>query len=172
MLLTLRGTPFLYYGEELGMPNVTIPKSEWRDPVGRDGCRTPMQWSGTRRCGFTIGEPWLQCGDCATINAARQVDDPASMLSFYRRMIRIRRDTPALHSGDLRILESSGDCFVFARETDHNRAIVALNFANEPRQIEIPQAKILISSDPARATGATAGTTRLAALEALILALE
>jgi alpha-glucosidase len=172
MLLSLRGTPFLYYGEELGMPNLEIPKSEWRDPVGRDGCRTPMQWSNAKHGGFTIGQPWLRCGDFSTVNAARQIDEPGSMLSFYRRMILIRRDTPALHSGELRILEAPGDCFFFAREVGASRAIIALNFAEAPRALEVPRARILISSDPARACGAIAGTVRLAPLEAIVLALE
>ncbi|MGH7779141.1 MAG: alpha-amylase family glycosyl hydrolase [Candidatus Binataceae bacterium] len=172
MILGLRGTPFLYYGEELGMPNVEIPKSEWRDPVGRDGCRTPMQWSGAPHGGFTSGQPWLRCGDYTAINAARQTGDASSMLSFYRRMIRVRRDTPALHSGDLKILDSPGDSFVFARQLGKGRAIVALNFASEALAIGVPQANILISSDPARASGSIAGRLRLAPLEAIVLALE
>ena len=82
MLLALRGTPFLYYGEEIGMPNVSIARERWRDPVGRDGCRTPMQWSDAPGGGFTSSKtPWLPLGDCAAVNVARQIDDPASMLS-------------------------------------------------------------------------------------------
>ncbi|MGH7249295.1 MAG: DUF3459 domain-containing protein, partial [Pseudomonadota bacterium] len=140
--------------------------------VGRDGCRTPMQWSGAAHGGFSSGQPWLRCGDYTAINAARQTGDASSMLSFYRRMIRVRRDTPALHSGDLKILDSPGDSFVFARQLGKGRAIVALNFASEALAIGVPQAKILISSDPARASGAIAGTLRLAPLEAIVLALE
>ncbi|MHB8383022.1 MAG: alpha-amylase family glycosyl hydrolase, partial [Candidatus Binataceae bacterium] len=172
MLLSLRGTPFLYYGEELGMPNVELAKSDWRDPVGRDGCRTPMQWSSAQHGGFTLGEPWLKCGDYATLNAARQMDDAASMLSFYRRMIRVRRESPALESGDLAIIESPEDCLMFARAKGANRAIVALNFANEPRELEVPRAKILISSDSARRPGAIGGRVRLAPSEGIVLALE
>lgn len=172
MLLGLRGTPFLYYGEELGMPNVEIPKNAWRDPVGRDGCRTPMQWSAAMHGGFTSGEPWLRCGDYAAINAVRQMEDPESMLSFYRRMIRVRRDTPALHSGELKILDAPDECFVFARELGTSRAIIALNFSNAPREIKIPRGAILLSSDPARAQGALAGPLRMTPLEAIVLAPE
>ncbi|MGB6555712.1 MAG: alpha-amylase family glycosyl hydrolase [Candidatus Binataceae bacterium] len=171
MILALRGTPFLYYGEELGMPNVEIAKSQWRDPVGRDGCRTPMQWSGAKHGGFTVGAPWLQCGDYAAVNAARQMDDPASMLSFYRRMIRVRRESPALETGDVKILEAPEDCLIFARTAGISRAIVALNFSTETREIEVPRAKILISNDSGRAPGAISGTVQLAPLEAIVLAL-
>ena len=90
MLLAMRGTPFLYYGEEIGMPNVDIPAERRLDPVGRDGERTPMQWSSKRNGGFTIAtDAWLPAGDCAVINVARQLGDPRSMLSLYRRMIRL-----------------------------------------------------------------------------------
>lgn len=170
MLLALRGTPFLYYGEELGMPNVETAKSTWRDPVGRDGFRTPMQWSGAKHGGFTIGEPWLECGNYGAVNAARQMDDPSSMLSFYRRMIRVRRESPALETGDLRILDSPADCFMFARTAGASRAIVALNFSNVAIEINVPRAKMLISSDPARASKAILGAVTLAPLEALVLA--
>ena len=69
LLLTMRGTPFIYYGEEIGMPNVEIPADRKRDPVGRDGCRTPMQWNASRNGGFTTAsEAWLPLGDCAAIN--------------------------------------------------------------------------------------------------------
>ncbi len=171
MLLTLRGTPFLYYGEEIGMTNVEIPKTQWRDPVGRDGCRTPMQWSGAAFGGFTSGAtaPWLDCGDFARVNVATQRDDAASMVSFYRRMIRLRRENPVLEEGDLKIEESAEDTFVFHRVLGGSRAIVALNFSAEPRTITVPRTKILFSSDPARSLGDFADTVVLSPLEALVM---
>jgi alpha-glucosidase len=96
MLLTLRGTPFLYYGDEIGMQDVYIPPERVCDPVGkrfpglgRDPERTPMQWSGGEGAGFTTAaEPWLPLADdYASNNVAAQLDDPTSLLSFYRQVI-------------------------------------------------------------------------------------
>ncbi len=172
MLLGLRGTPFLYYGEEIGMPNVEIARERWRDPVGRDGCRTPMQWSAEPGGGFTTSStPWLPQGDCAVVNVARQMDDPHSMLSFYRRAIRVRRASPALMSGTIRVMSNvPPDCFVFARETAGNRAIVALNFAEEPREINLPSGRLLLSSDFSREPGKSkAGKLLLASDEGIVI---
>jgi alpha-glucosidase len=143
MLLALRGTPFLYYGEELGMPNVSIAREQWRDPVGRDGCRTPMQWSAAPGGGFTSSKtPWLPLGDCAAVNVARQMDDPHSMLSFYRRAIRVRRASPALTAGMIRAIEQAPkDCLAFVREAPASRAMVALNFTERAARDRSPSGK-------------------------------
>ena len=121
------------------MPNVDIDRSRWLDPVGRDGCRTPMQWNDTPGGGFTNSErPWLPLGDCSAASVAGQMNDPHSMLSFYRRAIRVRRASPALSAGSLRVIDTApGDCLVFLRETSGDRAMVALNFTDEFREIEI-----------------------------------
>src|SRR5205807_7457259 len=93
LLLALRGTPFLYYGEELGMPDV--PEATGQDPVGRDPERTPMRWDASAAGGFTTGTPWLPL--CPPqFNVADQADDPDSTLSFYRRLIAVRRREAAL----------------------------------------------------------------------------
>ncbi|HKF30487.1 MAG TPA: alpha-amylase family glycosyl hydrolase [Candidatus Binataceae bacterium] len=172
MLLALRGTPFLYYGEEIGMPNVSIARERWRDPVGRDGCRTPMQWSDAPGGGFTNSKtPWLPLGDCAAVNVARQMDDPGSMLSLYRRAIRVRSASPALRAGTIRVVEQAPqDCLAFVREVPASRAMVALNFTDEPREIEVPSGRILLSSDPGRDPGKTTlGKFRLAPNEATVI---
>jgi alpha-glucosidase len=172
MLLALRGTPFLYYGEEIGMPNVSIARERWRDPVGRDGCRTPMQWSDAPGGGFTSSKtPWLPLGDCAAVNVARQIDDPGSMLSLYRRAIRVRRASPALNVGTIRVIEQAPEnCLVFVREAPASRAMAALNFSDEPRGIEVPSGRILLSSDPGRDPGKTTlGKFRLAPNEAIVI---
>jgi alpha-glucosidase len=94
LLLTLRGTPTLYYGDELGMPDVAIPPERVQDPfaeAGRDPARTPMQWSGEPGAGFTAGEPWLPFGDLA-LNVATQREDPRSMLRLHRELIALRRE--------------------------------------------------------------------------------
>jgi alpha-glucosidase len=146
MLLTLRGTPFLYYGEELGMRDGDIPPERICDPVGRrfpalgrDPARTPMQWDDTAQAGFTTGAPWLPLGaDYRTINAAQQRSDPASLLSFYRRAIWYRKTSAALIAGNYRSLPSEPETFVYVREHAAQRLLVALNFADVPRAVALP----------------------------------
>src|SRR5919198_758685 len=109
LLLTLRGTPTLYYGDEIGMPDAVIPPRLVQDPweknvpglgLGRDPERTPMQWDSSPNAGFTTGTPWLPiAADYQTVNVAVERDDPASMLTLYRRLIALRRATPALAVG-------------------------------------------------------------------------
>ena len=101
LLLTLRGTPTLYYGDEIGMRNGVIAPEEFQDPQGknvgisRDPQRTPMQWSSAPGAGFTTGRPWLPLGiDYADQNVEQQRGDPTSMLSLYRRLIALRRQSP------------------------------------------------------------------------------
>jgi alpha-glucosidase len=171
MLLTLRGTPFIYYGEEIGMRDAIVHADRKRDPVGRDGCRSPMQWSATSNGGFsTGGTPWLPCGDFSAVNVARQTNDPHSMLSLYRRLIRLRKQTPALLEGSYRGFEGAPeDCLVFHRETPAQHLIVALNLSNEPREIRTPAGKILLSTILERAGESVASPLRLAADEGAIL---
>ncbi len=116
LLLTMRGTPFLYYGEELGMRDVPVPDDEIIDPparralidpefswYNRDQCRSPMPWtSAPNGHGFTTGRPWLRLADDADRrNVAAQADDPDSVLSAYRRFIRLRWTCEALLNGRL-----------------------------------------------------------------------
>ena len=115
LLLTMRGTPCLYYGEELGLPDVNIPAAESVDPpaghVGpdfdwwdRSGCRAPMPWTAGPGAGFTTGQPWLRFGlDADTRNVAAQAADPSSVLSLYRRLIALRATSQALQVGTLRL---------------------------------------------------------------------
>jgi alpha-glucosidase len=128
MLLTLKGTPFLYYGEEIGMHDVPIPRKNLQDPLGkrtwplrfgRDPERTPMQWDDSPNAGFTTGTPWLPLADDAqSVNVASQRDDPASLLSFYRQLLRLRHEKEALHSGEIEfLLEGQGGCLAYKRLT-------------------------------------------------------
>jgi alpha-glucosidase len=110
LLLTLRGTPTIYYGDELGMEDVDIPKDKIKDPqalnepgVGRsrDPERTPMQWNDSKNAGFTEGEPWLPLMDnFKDINVEQQWNEKGSMLDLHRRLLSIRAKEPALHLGD------------------------------------------------------------------------
>jgi alpha-glucosidase len=181
MLLTLRGTPFLYYGEEIGMRDAVIPEERVCDPVGkrfpglgRDPERTPMQWSDEAGAGFSAGEPWLPLADdFGTVNVRRQRDDPRSLLSFYRRVIWYRKRSNALLRGTYRTINSPADTFVYLREHANQRLLVALNFAEEARQIALPSpnaGRIELGTDPQR-TGRTAGWVVLGPGEGLVIAL-
>jgi len=171
MMIALRGTPFIYYGEEIGMRDAEIPADRKLDPVGRDGCRSPMQWSDARNGGFSASaRTWLPCGDFEAVNVARQMNDPHSMLSLYRRLIQIRKSTPALVEGSYRAFDGAPeDCLVFHRETRAQHIVVALNFSAEPREIDLPAGIILLSTSAARRAGSTTSALRLAPNEAVIL---
>jgi len=173
LLLTMRGTPFIYYGEEIGMPNVGIPADRKRDPMGRDGCRTPMQWNAGRNGGFTTAsDAWLPKGDCAAINVEKQLGDASSMLSLYRHMIHLRKTTRALSEGTYRTEATApDDCLVFHRETSNHHVMVALNFSDAPRHIEIPRSSILLSTAGSRRVSIITGALDLAPNEAVILEL-
>jgi alpha-glucosidase len=152
MIFALRGTPFIYYGEEIGMRDAAIPADRKLDPVGRDGCRSPMQWTDAPAGGFSISaNTWLPCGDFKAVNVARQLNDPLSMLSLYRRLIQLRKSTPALVEGSYRVFEGAPeDCLVFHRDTPQQHLIVALNFTAEPREIDLKAGKILLTTVPNR----------------------
>jgi alpha-glucosidase len=158
MLLTLRGTPFLYYGEEIGMTDVPIPDARVVDVAGRDPERTPMQWDAERNAGFTTGEPWLPiAADARRVNVAAQRADPRSMLSFTKSVIAFRRGSAALPSGDYRPVTSSRDVFAFTRTSGSERLLVALNFSDRERRLAADElssdARLEISTDPDRRAG-------------------
>jgi alpha-glucosidase len=140
MLLTLRGTPFLYYGEEIGMRDIPIhKKSDIQDPVGkhywpfykgRDGCRSPMQWNNRQYGGFSEHLPWLPLHEnYVTRNVQNQELLPDSLLNFYKKLIRIRKQNPALQSGMyLPLTYDPRRLLAYIRQTSDQVVIVALNF--------------------------------------------
>ena len=145
LLLTLRGTPTIYYGDEIGMEDVAIPPDRVQDPwernlpgrgLGRDPERTPMQWDASPGAGFTTGEPWLPLGDFGAINAASQRDDPASLLSLHRRLLALRRAEPALSLGDWAPVDADGDVLAFVRTGGGARFLVALNLGPAPARVQ------------------------------------
>jgi len=148
LLLTLRGTPTIYYGDEIGMEQVAIPDEIARDPVahnlpglglGRDGCRTPMQWDAGRYAGFSKAEPWLPLEtDYQERNVAVLRADDKSIYQLHRRLIALRRGHPALQVGSYRPLAASGDVLAFVRETADERILVALNMGAEPAAVQFP----------------------------------
>lgn len=180
MLLTLRGTPFLYYGEEIGMRDVPIPPERICDPVGqrfpglgRDPERTPMQWSAGPYAGFSTVEPWLPLAEeYDQCNVETQLHDPCSLLTFYRQLIWKRKRSLALLEGGYRTLPSPDGVFAYLREHPEQNLAVALNFGNEPVTVTLPRAgKLWLSTNVGRLE--TEGLHwNLAASEGIVVELE
>jgi alpha-glucosidase len=158
MLLTIRGTPFLYYGEEIGMTCNRIPRPALRDPLGittwpfgflgRDPERTPMQWDDSPNAGFTRGEPWLPVNDDYTSrNAANQESDPSSLLSWYKKLIALRRASECLRSGSIRFMDLGRDVLAYERSSALDAILVLLNFADRPRQVLLrEESRVILGS--------------------------
>ena len=143
LLLTLRGTPTIYYGDEIGMRDVAIPFDEIKDPQGlnmpdknlsRDPARTPMQWDDNKNAGFTAGTPWLRLDKAyARINVRRQQEDAHSMLSLYRRLIRLRQKEPALHAGTYVSVYADSQIMAFTRHHEGSASfLIVLNLTHRP----------------------------------------
>ena len=148
LLLTLRGTPTIYYGDEIGMRNVAIPPDRVQDPweqnvpglgLGRDPERTPMQWDGGPNAGFTTGRPWLPLADDAhRVNVADQRDDAGSMLTLYRRLLMLRRTQPALSVGSYEPLDADRDLVAYIRRGPNSRCLIALNLGSADQRLTVP----------------------------------
>ena len=181
LLLTLRGTPTLYQGDELGIGLVQIPADRVRDPrelreprlgLGRDPARTPMAWDAGPNAGFSTAEPWLPLhSDWRTRNVAVEEGDAGSMLALYRRLLALRREHEALGVGDFELLGSEDAVLRYARHAEGERLLVALNFSSQSRCAQlVPDsevAELLVST-----TGSACFNGTLAADEAVVLHLE
>jgi alpha-glucosidase len=184
LLLTLRGTPTLYYGDEIGMEQVAIPPGRIRDPIewivpgsGRDGCRTPMQWDDGPHAGFSTGEPWLPLSDTfREVNVARDRDDDGSLYQLVRRLIRLRRASPALLSGSYRPIVAAGDLLLYVRTCGGHRLLIALNLGSEPAAVSLPSdtlaGRVLVSSFADRDGEPVAATTDLRGDEGVVIELS
>ena len=149
LYLTLRGTAVMYYGEEIGMSNndptrledVLDPlgRMDWPKNKGRDGERTPMQWSDAPNAGFTTGKPWLPIPPTyKTHNVAAETSDPNSILNFYKTLLRLRRDNPALANGDYRDLcPDDPNVICFLRRSAGRSVLVALNLSSQPEALTL-----------------------------------
>jgi alpha-glucosidase len=158
MYLTLRGTPIVYYGEEIGMENYgPNSKDEVRDPIGRrgwplekgrDGERTPMQWSDAKNAGFTQGKPWLPVApNYKTHNVVTETADSSSILEVYRRILALRRKEPALRDGEYFALNPQDpNVFVFARQYQGEAVLVALNMSDTDQAVKLDLSAIAITS--------------------------
>jgi glycosidase len=148
LLLTLRGTPTIYYGDELGLSDVAIEASQVRDPrelrepglaLGRDPVRTPMSWDESENAGFTTANPWLPLNsDWPTRNVARMTEESHSILILYRRLLALRRDCLALSIGEFGLLKGGDAILAYERRHDSERLIVALNLAERPHGLRLP----------------------------------
>jgi alpha-glucosidase len=148
MYLTLRGTPIMYYGEEIGMQNndpkfkkdVKDPKGKtgWPEDKGRDGERTPMQWDNTPNAGFTQGIPWLPIPiSYKSHNVASELKDPNSILVFYQRLLKLRHTNPALLDGDYVALnESDPNVMSYLRRYKEKAVLVVINMSAEPQPVK------------------------------------
>jgi alpha-glucosidase len=147
LLLTIRGTPTIYYGEEIGMRDVAIPPNEIKDPQGlnmpdknlsRDPSRTPMQWDQSDNAGFTTGKPWLRLDKSSyRENVALQKTDPFSMLWLYKRLIELRQSEPALSVGSYKPVYADDKIIAYTREAGDTRFLIVLNLTHKPAYFKL-----------------------------------
>lgn len=183
LLLTLRGTPTLYYGDEIGLPQVPIAPEQVRDPfeknvpgfgIGRDGCRTPMQWDGSVHAGFSTAEPWLPLADnFRDENVASQREEAGSILNLHRTLIALRRARPELSIGDYSPVAVVGDVLVFQRVHDGGRLVIALNFGADAVSLVAEtvglNGRIMLSTVTDRSSDVIAGQLALGGGEGIIV---
>ncbi|HEX6492742.1 MAG TPA: alpha-amylase family glycosyl hydrolase, partial [Candidatus Dormibacteraeota bacterium] len=157
LLLTLRGTPQLYYGDEIGMGDSAVPPGRVRDPLGlpgsaragRDGARTPMRWNGGPGAGFTAAgvEPWLPTGTEPGVDVASQRDDPGSVLHLCRDAVRLRALTSDLREGGLTFVPAPPGVLAWRRG---DSVTVALNLGDRPATLDGVEGTVVLGTDRER----------------------
>ena len=176
LLFTLRGTPFVYYGEELGLRDGRLRRADLHDPytirywpwkTGRDPARTPMPWDDSPQAGFTTGRPWLPLSQAwRQTNVAGEQRDPGSILSLYKRLIRMKKGSNALTVGAYHPVDGGPpECLFFTRESlvdgQRDALFIAVNFSAHTQKISLPagpsklgrHGTLMLSTDPLRAEG-------------------
>jgi len=152
LLLTLRGTPTIYQGDELGMENVPIPPDRVMDPweinvpgkgLGRDPVRAPIAWTGGTGAGFTTGAPWLPIDTRSEMRVDLQDNDRGSMLALHRALLGLRRREPALALGNYRTVAVDQHVYCYERFIGQHRLAIALNFSDTPRPLPVAGRTIL-----------------------------
>jgi len=160
LLLTIKGTPFIYYGDEIGMQNALIPRNRLVDPLGqkywpfykgRDRSRTPMQWDTSEQAGFTISRPWLPVNqDYRNRNVKKQMNDPDSLLNQYIELIRLRKQYNELQSGEwMSVIPGTRGVLAYLRFKMDKRLLIILNFKkikNKVHLAEIVNLKVIYST--------------------------
>jgi alpha-glucosidase len=182
LLLTLRGTPTLYYGDEIGMRDGVIAPEAFQDPQGknvgvsRDPQRTPMQWSSAPGAGFTTGTPWLPlAADYQHHNVERQRQEPTSMLSLHRQLIALRRSEPALSVGTYTPVVSDGDILAYIREAQGKRFLIVLNLGQHSGQLSLAATgpgQIVVATETGRTQQRVADRLLLAGDDGVVIALD
>jgi alpha-glucosidase len=179
-MLTLRGTPTIYQGEEIAMTDVPIPRERLRDcwelnvpglGLGRDPERTPMQWDASPHAGFSPTQPWLPvASDYRSVNVAAQSADRKSMLALYRALISLRRSEPVLSIGSYQTVAVTDRVLIYERQHQARVLRIALNMSNENAEVEL-HGRILISTMREREGEQVRGRMKLGADEGLIIGL-
>lgn len=180
LLLTLRGTPFLYYGDELALPNVPQDPETALDPVARrtgdparnrDVCRTPMPWTAQPGGGFTTPDatPWLPFGDLAAHNVAAQKEDPRSTLHLVRDLIALRRADRELSAGAYQTLDAPDGAWAYRRGDGF---AVAVNLSDEPVTVGLPAGRVAIATDRARDGETVDAAIELRTWEGVVVAVD
>lgn len=184
LLLTLRGTPTCYYGDELGMQDVAIPPELIYDPQGRDHpeysrdpARTPMQWDSSPNAGFCLPgvRPWLPVADdFQTYNVAVEQQEPHSFLAFVHALLMLRRTMPALTLGSQQSIDQPNSaCFVYLRQHSDQSCLVALNFSTQDQTLSLTgQGRILLSTQLDREGHISFSQMRLRGNEGLLIEIE
>jgi alpha-glucosidase len=182
LLLTLRGTPMMYYGEEIGMTDVVIPAAEVQDPaeknepgkgMGRDPERTPMQWDGSKFAGFTAGTPWLRlAADHATVNVATLAGQGDSMFSLYRALLGLRNSNAALHSGAMEQVASNGRVLRYERTGEGQRFSVLLNLSEGTEAAATDAGNVVVSTHMDRSGEAVGANLSLRPFEGVVVKLK
>lgn len=187
LLLTLRGTPFIYNGEEIGMRNIKLKRNEIKDPPGkrywplykgRDGCRSPMQWDASDYSGFSKSKPWLPLNlDYHVRNVYNQQNDQNSLLNCYRHLIGLRRKNAALRRGDFSIVKSRNHrCIIYLRSYRKNKLLVALNFSKKTQKLNLEHTdnnwwREVFSTHPSRLKSVSLKSIKLESYQATIFEL-
>jgi alpha-glucosidase len=188
LLLTLRGTPTIYQGDELGMVDVPVPPEKVQDPwglrveglgLGRDPQRVPMLWDSSPNAGFTTADadPWLPIAEnYADLNVEAQLADDGSMLTLTRKLLKLRKATNALTLGSYRAVDPGpDDCFVYFREGAGEQYLIALSFSDQERTIPLPnlgRGTILISTHLDRDGEVDTGALDLRPHEGVVMRIE
>jgi alpha-glucosidase len=177
LLLTLRGTPLLGYGDEIGLPNIEITEEQLRDPVGvrfwphykgRDPGRSPMQWSWEQGAGFSAPgvEPWLPYGDFSACNVADQYKDESSVLYLCRDLIALRKDRADLRSGEYRKLTSPDGTWIYKRG---KKTTIAVNMSEEPVKVSKMKGTVVLSTSRDRDGQPSSATLELSPWEGVVV---
>jgi len=184
MLLTLRGTPFIYYGEEIGMRDIRVKRADIQDPIGkrywpffkgRDGCRAPMQWDASLNAGFSKGKPWLPLHpDYRERNVQAQLRDKDSLLNFYKRLLALRRQHPVLTRGSFNPIQNMPTgVMVYERCYEGSIALMLLNFHDSSKTVQLvngsPTWQMALSNQRQENTEIQANRIQLGGNETLVL---